>query len=78
MYLIRNYTKEAGVRELERKISTIIRKVATSIVMNDIKLKEIYITNENLKQYLGNEKYHYIYNQNMEVFPLYLIKCYHF
>ena len=62
--IIRHYTKEAGVRELERKISTIIRKIATSIVMNDIKLKEIYITTENLKQYLGNEKYHYIYKEN--------------
>lgn len=62
--IIRHYTKEAGVRELERKISTIIRKVATSIVMNDIKLKEIYITKDNLKQYIGNEKYHYIYKES--------------
>ena len=59
--IIRNYTKEAGVRELERKISAIIRKIVTSIVMNDIKLKEIYITLDNIKEYLGNEKYHYIY-----------------
>ena len=59
--IIRYYTKEAGVRELERKISTIIRKIVTSIVMNNVKPKEIYITRENLKQYIGNEKYHYIY-----------------
>ena len=29
--------------------------------MNNVKPKEIYITRENLKQYIGNEKYHYIY-----------------
>ena len=61
LLIIRHYTKEAGVRELERKISTIIRKIVTSIVTNNIKLKEIYITKDNLKDYLGNEKYHYIY-----------------
>jgi len=59
--IIRHYTKEAGVRELERKISTIIRKIVTSIVTNNIKLKDIYITKDNLKEYIGNEKYHYIY-----------------
>jgi len=59
--IIRNYTKEAGVRELERKISTIIRKIVTSIVINNIQEKEVIITKKNLKEYLGNEKYHYIY-----------------
>ena len=63
--IIRYYTKEAGVRELERKISKIIRKIVTSIVMNNIELKEIIIKPENLKEYLGNEKYHYIY-KNLE------------
>ncbi len=59
--IIRNYTKEAGVRELERKISTIIRKIVTSIVMKELEKKTIKIKEENLKEYLGNEKYHYIY-----------------
>ena len=59
--IIRNYTKEAGVRELERKISTIIRKIVTSIVMNETKEKEIIITKDKIKEYIGNEKYHYIY-----------------
>jgi len=62
--IIRYYTKEAGVRELERKVSTVIRKIVTSIVMGEKELKEIQITNENLKEYLGNEKYHYIYKNN--------------
>ena len=59
--IIRNYTKEAGVRELERKISTIIRKIVTSIVMKELEKKTIKIKEDNLKEYLGNEKYHYIY-----------------
>ena len=61
--IIRNYTKEAGVRELERKISTIIRKIVTNIVMNGKQLECIYISKDNLKEYLGKEKYHYIYKK---------------
>ena len=59
--IIRHYTKEAGVRELERKLSTIIRKIVTQLVIQKQNPKEIKITQENLKEYLGNEKYHYIY-----------------
>lgn len=56
--IIRNYTKEAGVRELTRQIDTIIRKIVTSIVVNNIKVNELNITLDNLEQYLGKEKYH--------------------
>lgn len=59
--IIRHYTKEAGIRELERQLSTIIRKIVTSIVMKEIKQTNIKIKKENIKQYLGNEKFHYIY-----------------
>ena len=59
--IIRHYTKEAGVRELERKLSTIIRKIVTNIVIQKETPKEIKIKKTNLKEYLGNEKYHYIY-----------------
>ena len=62
--IIRHYTKEAGVRELERKISTIIRKIVTEIVMESKTPKEIKITKSKLKEYLGNEKYHFIYKDN--------------
>jgi ATP-dependent Lon protease len=62
--IIRNYTKEAGVRELERKLSTIIRKIVTSIVIENKKMETIHITKDNIKEYLGNEKYHYIYKDN--------------
>lgn len=61
--IIRNYTKEAGVRELERKISTIVRKIVTNIVTNGKQLECIYISEDNLKDYLGKEKYHYIYKK---------------
>ncbi|MBR1377133.1 MAG: endopeptidase La [Bacilli bacterium] len=50
--IIRLYTKEAGVRELERKISSIIRKVVTRLVSNEIKRLPI-ITSKNIETYLG-------------------------
>lgn len=56
--IIRNYTKEAGVRELTRQIDTVIRKIVTSIVVNNMKVNELNITLDNLEQYLGKEKYH--------------------
>lgn len=59
--IIRYYTKEAGIRELERQLSTIMRKVVTSIVIEKTKTDNILITKDNLKKYLGNEKYHYVY-----------------
>ena len=63
-HIIRYYTKEAGVRELERKISTIVRKIVTSIVMGEIEQSEIIIEIDNLKEYLGKEKYHFIYKES--------------
>ena len=50
--IIRYYTKEAGVRELERKISTIIRKIVTRIVNGEIKRCPV-ITIKSLENYLG-------------------------
>lgn len=64
--IIRYYTKEAGVRELERKISTIIRKIVAQIVMQNENPKKQIIKKEDLKQYLGNEKYHYMYKETKE------------
>lgn len=56
--IIRYYTKEAGVRELERQISKIVRKIVTSIVTTNIKVAKLNITKDNLYKYLGHEKYH--------------------
>ena len=53
-YIIDRYTREAGVRELERKISSICRKVVVEILNNKID-KSIIINIEKVKQFLGNE-----------------------
>ena len=53
--LIKSYTCEAGVRELERKIASICRK--TALAKAEGKETEATITEENLGKYLGVEKY---------------------
>ena len=53
--MIRYYTKEAGVRSLERTIGSVMRKAAREILKD--KEIEIKITRENLDQYLGKRKY---------------------
>lgn len=55
--IVRNYTKEAGVRQLERKIGDICRKAAKEILT--IKKNRIIITEKNIHKYLGKEKYTY-------------------
>ena len=62
--IIRNYTREAGVRELTRQINTIIRKIVTSMVTNNIKISSLNITLDNLEEYLGKEKYHFSKSNN--------------
>lgn len=57
--IIRNYTKEAGVRELERQLDKIIRKVVTQILINNIKINKVNIDEKVLEKYLGKEKYKY-------------------
>ena len=53
--LIRSYTREAGVRNLERKIGEICRKAAREIYKG--KKKKVTISTKNLEHYLGKEKY---------------------
>lgn len=56
--LIRNYTKEAGVRELERMIATILRKIVKEKV--SVKNKQYYQINDyNIEKYLGKKKFSY-------------------
>jgi len=54
-YIIKEYTMEAGVRNLEREIANIIRKVVREIV-SDKKKETIHITADNVKKYLGIPK----------------------
>ena len=66
-YIINYYTKEAGVREIERLISTICRKIVTDMVSGK-KTKKIYnITEENIETYLGKKKYFYTKNDNLDI-----------
>ena len=55
--VIRLYTKEAGVRELERQISNIVRKIVTKLIMNNIKIEKINVLEKDLEKYLGKAKY---------------------
>ena len=53
--MIRSYTKEAGVRGLERRLGEICRKTAREIYQN--KKEKIRVTDTNLTKFLGKEKY---------------------
>ena len=55
--IIRNYTKESGVRELERLISKIFRKIVTRIMRGEVENKYIIVDKNNLFEYLGKNKY---------------------
>jgi len=54
--VIREYTREAGVRNLEREIASICRKVAKEIVSNGAK-KKIIISSKSVPKYLGVPKF---------------------
>ncbi|MEM7304722.1 MAG: endopeptidase La [Pseudomonadota bacterium] len=56
--IIRYYTREAGVRNLEREISKICRKVVKSIVLGETADK-VAVTPENIDDYLGVRKFRY-------------------
>lgn len=57
LYLIRHYTREAGVRQLERLIANLCRKTVLA-VLNDGR-KSVTITNKLIVQWLGREKFDY-------------------
>ena len=54
-YLIDNYTNESGVRELERLISKIIRKIITEHIKNSRKIVSVRIKIEDIDNYLDKE-----------------------
>jgi ATP-dependent Lon protease len=55
--LIRRYTREAGVRNLEREISTLIRKAVKELTIK--KTASVQVTGQNVSDYLGVPKYRY-------------------
>ena len=56
--IIRQYTREAGVRNLEREIASILRKVAKEFVRNNA-IESFRITSRNIPKFLGVPKYRY-------------------
>ncbi|MDD4123265.1 MAG: endopeptidase La [Bacilli bacterium] len=58
LHIIRFYTREAGVRNLERNIGAICRKIAVKVVKNGVKTKQI-VNIKKVKEYLGKEKFDY-------------------
>lgn len=57
--VIRSYTRESGVRELERQLATIIRKIVTQIVVNKVIVSKYTIDTKKVQEYLGKEIYHF-------------------
>lgn len=62
--IIKYYTKETGVRELQRKIEKIIRRIIVSLEQNKINIDKLKVTSDNLDKYLGKRKYDLINNNN--------------
>jgi len=56
--IVRHYTREAGVRSLEREISKICRKVARELLLDPDK-KKVTVNRRNLEKYLGVKQYRY-------------------
>ncbi len=59
--IVHHYTKEAGVRSLEREIATVCRKIARSVVgaPADAAAPKIKVSPKNLAKYLGPQRYRY-------------------
>jgi ATP-dependent Lon protease len=57
--MVREYTKEAGVRNLERTIATVLRKIATSIVREKEKKGKIKVNRSDLEEFLGAPRYRF-------------------
>jgi len=57
--IIQEYTREAGIRNLERKIAAVCRKIAKASVESHGEGQHVRITPEAVEQYLGKRKYHF-------------------
>lgn len=57
--IIREHTREAGLRNLEREVGSICRKIARKVVQDGGKGKSLIVTPELVEEYLGARKFHY-------------------
>jgi ATP-dependent Lon protease len=55
--MVRTYTREAGVRNLEREIAKVARKATTKLVKKEV--TKVVVTDENIDDYLGVKKFRY-------------------
>jgi ATP-dependent Lon protease len=65
--VIRSYTKEAGVRELERQLANVVRKIVTELVLTKTKDRQVKVAKEELYKYLGRPKYRTSNNMETKV-----------
>ncbi len=56
--IVRHYTREAGVRNLEREIASICRKVVKDILTSK-RIRKVNVTRKNIEKYLGVKKFRY-------------------
>lgn len=56
--IIRYYTREAGVRNLERDLAHVCRKVVKDILMSN-RVKKVHVTSKNIEKFLGVKKFRY-------------------
>ena len=57
--IIQEYTREAGIRNLERRIATICRKIARETLQNSGEPSVTTITPDSVERYLGRKKFHF-------------------
>ena len=65
--IIREYTKESGVRELERVLSKVMRKLVTELLKDKIAINKINIEERMVLKYLGNPIYEKEFNELNEI-----------
>ncbi len=64
--IVRNYTREAGVRELQRSIATICRKVTKKFVTNNQEGERVDVTEKDLAKYLGVAKFTFNFTERKD------------